>query len=473
MKFSITAKSKPWINWINITIMVLLLVSCMQPSPVLQPIKTNSQPTPTAPASTPTQGVQIPTIEVFPDQLRQTVQDMGSGAFIHRFGGIRTALDPISNLNISTLRPHYARVEIDLANWEPINDNDSPEDPNPSGFKDTNFNHATFQFMQEMSKQGVEFTASIWDVPNWMVGNPKRENARVIPNSMYPEVIESISTWLLRAHDEYGVDIAYVSFNEADIGINILLSPQDVIQLVKQAGLQFTRLALNTKWLLGDCSNSSGCLDYVRSIWSEESIRPYLGIMAFHTWDATSVLDETLSDLGDFSLALGLEIRCTEAGWEASLWRTPEKFPAWVNALKIAVVYSRVLKLSRVTTFYYWQMMGNDYNLNDGNSPYPVMEIIKQYNRYLPAGSQIVATSPNTGNIYSVAAKSLQGFVVQLVNYDTLAKVRLVGLPNGLYDVILANKDSVNQFVQTIAVNNGTMELELQDFSVYWIVAHP
>jgi len=49
----------------------------------------------------------------------------------------------------------------------------------------------------------------------------------------------------------------------------------------------------------------------------------------------------------------------------------------------------------------------------------------------------------------------------------------LVGLPNGLYDVILANKDSVNQFVQTIAVNNGTMELELQDFSVYWIVAHP
>ena len=473
MRFSSTTKSKTWINWITNTIMVLLLVSCMQSSPGLLPIKTESQPTPTAQASTPTHGVYIPTVEVFPDQLRQTVQDMGSGAFIHRFGGIRTALDPISKLNITTFQPRNARVEIDLANWEPVNDNDSPEDPNPSGFRDTNFNHATFQFMQEMSKQGVEITASIWDVPDWMVEDPKMESARVIPRSMYPEVIESITTWLVKARDGYGVNIAYVSFNEADIGINILLSSTNVIELVKQAGPQFAKSALNTKWLLGDCSNSGGCLDYVKSIWSEESIRPYMGIMAFHTWDAYNVSDKTLSDLGDFALAQGLEIRCTEAGWDASLWQTPEKFPTWVNAQNIAVVFNRVLKLSRVTTFYYWQMMGNDYNLNDGNKPYPVMEIIKQYSRYIPVGSQIVATSPNRGHIYSVAAKSLQGFVVQLVNDVISSQVRLVGLPNGLYDVLLTNEDTVNQFIQTITVNDGTAELKLLGFSVYWIITHP
>jgi hypothetical protein len=197
---------------------------------------------------------------------------------------------------------------------------------------------------------------------------------RVINRATYPEAIESIAAWLSHAKEVYGVDVSYVSFNAASLGIDVLLSPDDYVQMIRLGGRRFGELGLNTKWLLGDCPMIGGCIDYVRPIWQTEDIRPYLGPLAFHTYDADTSSDDRLTELGDWAAQQGLE------------------------------------------------MMGSDNPLNDGNQPFMAMRMLRQLNEAFPPGSQVVATSPNHNSITLFAARAADGkFGVHLVN-ESLTK---------------------------------------------------
>jgi hypothetical protein len=262
------------------------------------------------------------------------------------------------------------------------------------------------------------------------------------------------------------VEVAYISFNEANLGINVLLNPQDVIALVKLAGPRFAELGLKTKWLLGDCSNVRDCLAYIQPIWAEESTRQYFGPLAFHSWDVLSVTDPRLEEIAAFALENGLEVRCTEAGWDAALWQRAEEFPGWNNALRLALVYSRVLKLSRATTMYYWEMFAQDYNLNDGQEPYPAMNVLKLLNDRIPPGSQVVGASPNGSNRHILAAKTPQGMALLIVNASLKETVHVSGLPDGDYELTIFHDKDRQGTSQVISLRNRIIELELPGFSI-------
>ena len=445
--------------------------------PVLPgPTNTMAADTPTplaaiASTATPTRDMTL-VFQVSTQDARQTIEHVGSGAFVHKFGGVLSATDPVSELNLSTLQPRFVRVAMDLANWEPENDNEDPASFNNQAFQDGGYNHATFEFMKLMQARGAEITASIWDVPNWMVSNPKDSSSRLIPHSLYPEAIESIVAWLVRARDQYGLEVAYISFNEANLGVNVLLSPADVIKMVRQSGPRFAELGLKTRWLLGDCSSMNGCLDYLKPVWAEKDLRPYLGPLAFHSWDAESFSDAGIAAIGDFARQEGLEVRATETGWDAQLWQRPDEFPTWQNARRLAAVYNRILKSSGVSAIYYWQMMGHDYNLNSGSEPYLVLQVIQQMNELFPPGSQILGTSPNTSTVAVVAARTPKGVVLHFVNQALKETVRITGLPDGSYDLLLTDGKGTGQLIQTLAVTGGTASFALAGFSIQVLEPH-
>ena len=178
---------------------------------------------PSAGASSPDTAV----FEVYPDQKRQTISHLSSGNFVHRWGGTINATEPISDKNIAVLQPRFARVSIELADWEPVNDNGDPLQTDPSAFVDGAYNHAAFELMKQLRAKGVEIIATAWHVPDWLVQNPEVASPRIISRDMYPEAIESIAAWLLHAKEVYGVEVSYVSFNEANMGIDVLLSSED------------------------------------------------------------------------------------------------------------------------------------------------------------------------------------------------------------------------------------------------------
>ncbi len=117
-------------------------------------------------------------------------------------------------------------------------------------------------------------------------------------------------------------------------------------------------------------------------------------------------------------------------------------------------------------------MMGHDYNTNDGSKPFPALQVIQQLNELIPPGSQILETSPNTASVFWVAARTPKGVVVHLVNEGLNEKVRLAGLPDGEYDVLLTDGNGTGQLVQTLTVTGGTASFGLEGFSLQVLAPH-
>jgi hypothetical protein len=407
----------------------LFLVSCA-PKAVLPVMTSTPAPTTLPPTKTP----YILRMSVFPDESLQTIQDVGGGNFVHRYSGTNTALDPVSNLNIEMLSPSIARVSIDLDAWEPINDNLDASSMDQDKFLDAPDStvHQTFEFIQAFKEMGDEQTliGSIWYVPDWMVSNPEFDRSRIIPPEMVPEVIESITAWLVHARDEYGVDISYISFNEANLGVNVLLNAKGYIALIQEAVKQFAAAGINTKWLLGDSSNMAEAVSYAKRIYVEESIRFYLGPFSFHSWDATT----------------------------------------YTNALNQAVVYTRVLKYSRASSLLYWEMMGQDYSMNDGTTPYPILTFLSEFKQQFSPGAQVVKTSADAQNVKFVAARAEDGFTVLIVNRNPINEPAILsGLPAGTYYWLRMSRDEDLHMVSTIEVNSEEINLEIAPSSINFL----
>jgi hypothetical protein len=263
----------------------------------------------------------------------------------------------------------------------------------------------------------------------------------------------------------YGAEIAHVSFNEADIGVNVALTPAEHASLIAEVGSRLAARGLRARWLLGDCANMGGCVAYARPIWESPAARPYLGAFAFHSWDA-SASDAALAGLADFGRSTGLPIRATEGGWDPQLWQRPDQFPTWTNALRLGTVYVRVLELTGATTLQYWQMLGRDYMLNDGSSGYPAWQALRQMQQQLPAGSLVVETSGDQGPVHSLGARDGGDFVLYLVNGGTADQpVAVSGLPTGSYRQVLSSAAGSDQELAAVA-GGGTLRLTLPRESV-------
>jgi hypothetical protein len=372
-------------------------------------------------------------IAVYLEQERQTIREVGGGNFVH-WPHSTSAFEPVSEFNLQALNPAVVRARMSLDSWEPKNDDADPNHISEDGFIDEGPNRYTFEMLQRFQNEGKLIVVSAWDLPDWMIDFPESADQRKIKMGIGEEVAETIVAWLRYARNRYGVKVSYISFNEADGGYHVSLSSDEYAQLIRTTAPRLQAENLDVKWLLGDTANMGSAYSYARGIWSHEDIRPYLGPLAFHSWDATAQ-DTVLEQLGDFATQEGLEVWCTEAGYAAFLWQRPEEFPTWENAQSLAAVYLRVLKLTRATTLLYWEMMAQDYPLNDGKQPYPALQAIQMLQEYFPAGAIMLETSTDPTDIKWTAARLVDGSlaVVMLNRDDAPRELTIRGLPAGVY----------------------------------------
>jgi hypothetical protein len=409
----------------------------------------------------------------------QTLEDVGGGNFIHRYGGAQQALEPVSQLNIDLLSPTIARVSIDLDQWEPQNDNEDPDQINQAAFQDLPGSsvRSTFDFLRLFDQMGTDqiLIGSIWHVPAWLVENPEDESSLIISKDMIPEAIESISSWILHARDVYGIEIDYISFNEANLGVKVFLTGEDTIDFIKEAGPYFDQLGIGAKWLLADASNMGETVSYARAIYSDPTIHLYLGPLAYHSWDYMAS-DHTLTAISEFAEANNLEVWCTEGGWNPFLWQTPREFPTWTNAINQAITYSRLVKLTRATRLLYWEMVGGDYSLNDGTQPYPILSFLTEFKKQFPPGSQVIYTSADYSNLKFVAAQSENtnenngGISLLIVNrFHKPERVVIEGLPAGEYTLLRSSRSETNRPIWTVRLEGENLELEIAASSINFL----
>jgi O-glycosyl hydrolase len=355
---------------------------------------------------------------------RQTMRGFG-GNFVGPRYNSSVPLDAVGRYNLDHLRVVHARVGIPLNHWT----------PEKGVYREEGPALAALLQMQEIAKRKIPITGSVWEGPLWMLpGTAPEQGQRTLPRERYDDCIEAIARFLATARDKYGVTVDYFSFNEADYGVNFKFSPAQIVEFMRLAGPRFAARGLKTKFLVGDTANGSNFAAYARPILEDKSVAPYLGPLAFHSWDALGAPESSYTAIAALGRQYNKPIWCTEAGHDSQLWQAQNPWPRWDNALRTALAYERTLRLTGASLMEYWTYE-NNYPLvsQDGKDPFPVWQVIRQMEEAFAPGSRIATATVSHDELKvlpSVGPKAGQ-FSVLLVNPAGPGKATITGLPRG------------------------------------------
>jgi hypothetical protein len=230
------------------------------------------------------------------------------------------------------------------------------------------------------------------------------------------------------------VNVAYFSFNEPDYGVNFKFTAEQMAAFIAQAGPRFRAAGLKTRFLTGDTTGGAPAVDYARTLLTDKTIAPYLGPIAFHCWDALDAADDRYTGIAALGREFKKPVWCMEAGHDAQLWQKPNPWGTWENAIRTAMAYEKTLRLTGASVMDYWTYQDN-YPLvsQDGRSPYPVFQVIRQMADALPAGSTVVSTATENDGLQTLAAvgPGKGQFSLLLINSIGKGSVTVSGLPAG------------------------------------------
>lgn len=414
------------------------------------------------------------TISVNTGTTYQTIRAMGgSVAKNARWGGAPVS-DDNTVYDLSHLIPSTVRVAINLAAWEPtpVNvDTNSVSSINWSDFKDTSSTHAEFKQLQTFQKDGMLIVASIFDGPNWLVEDPQDKQHRTVDPSKYNLMAEGIATWLLRAKETYGVNITNVSINESNAGYNLRFSKYIFEDFVTIAGPMFAKMGLgNVKWDIGDDGFVNPDI-FVTPVLQDKAIAPYLGPIAWHSWNLDNYSDSSFNALVSIAKQYGKEIWATELGYDPLLqFNDPQQFTTFSNAIQDAEIYLRSLTVVHCTVMDYWDFADDFPLVSPTGQPYPDYYIVKSYQDNLKPGAQIVKASSSDSSILSIAAKDTNNnhFFAQAIDEHTSGTqtVTFTGLPDQPLTLTRSDSSHNATVIGTYTPSGGKLTLTLPANSV-------
>ncbi|MBW3624071.1 MAG: hypothetical protein KY468_11745 [Armatimonadetes bacterium] len=385
---------------------------------------------------------------------RQTLMGFGGNFAQPRYGSTEP-MDPVGRYNLEHLRVVHARVAIPLDRWT----------PEKGVYRDTAQAHAALLQMQEMARRKIPIAAAVWEGPIWMLGGKPEQMGRTLPPELYDECIEAIAQFLVTARDQYQAPVEYFSFNEPDYGVNFKFTPEQMAAFIRQAGPRFAALGLKTKFLVGDTANAKNFPAYARPLLEDASLKPYLGPLAFHSWDALEATDESYTEIAVLGRKYNKPVWCLEAGHDPQLWRKPNPWGTWENALRTALAYEKTLRLTGSSLMDYWTYQ-NNYPLvsPDGKNPYPVFHVMKQMEEALPPGAKVAATTVSGEALRALASVGPKAgqFSVLVVNPAGAGEATLTGLPRGAnVKVFLSDADGQRKAVPGLNRVSRAGELKL------------
>jgi O-glycosyl hydrolase len=355
------------------------------------------------------------------NQTRQTMRGFGGNFAQPRYGATEP-LDPVGEYNLKNLRVVHARIGIPLNHWA----------PQRGVYKDEAQAQAALLQMQMMARRKIPITGSVWEGPQWMVGGTPEQGGKTLPRERYDDCIEAVAQFLVTARDKYNAPVDYFSFNEPDYGINFKFTPAQMAEFIRLAGPRFAALGLKTKFLTADTANGSNFVEYARPLLEDKTIAPYLGPLAFHSWDVLGATDEKYTGIAALGRQYNRPVWCTEAGHDAQLWQAQNPWQSWENALRTALAYERTIRLSGAEQMDYWTYQ-NNYPLvsKDGQTPYPVWHVVRQMEVALPPGAKVATATTNHDDlkVLPTAGPKSGQFSVLVVNTVGPGEVTLSGLP--------------------------------------------
>ena len=395
---------------------------------------------------------------------------------------------PVTEYNLTHIPMAWARTHMDLAQWEPANDNDSPDETNWAYFERRDRpgtqTRENLTMAGRLAKMKVPYISSTWRVPEFMTAKPGRgwqARKRILPREKWPEVMESIGAYLLHARRKYDTEPELVSFNESDIGCFVLMTPEEHRDWIKACGAHLARLGLKAKMLLGDCTKKEGPA-FVEPAAEDPEAMKYVGAVAFHTW---SKHPEHYRAWREVSRRLNLPLIAAELGPDAQAYkdRSFNLVHYYVNELRM---YQEILLHAEAQALLEWEYTA-DYRISemekgpDGRRrvrPTPRFWMIQQFAELTPRPATALETKSDHDKVLFTAFTGVGGgkrLVLHVANCGAARKATLTGLPPKARRLraMQTSWQKGREKLPSVAVRGGQAKLDLAQFSLLTLTDGP
>jgi hypothetical protein len=351
---------------------------------------------------------------------------------------------------LKNLKLGWARSELKAQQWDRQRGNPGPEI------------RADLETMRRFQQTGVPYVISIWWLPERFYTDayekPRSAHFRTIDPEKWDDLLDLIGSYLQYAKKEYGVEPDLFSFNEANIGIYVGLTPETHLEAIKRFGAYFRKTGLRTKMLLGDATGPRDTHRFVLQAAADPDALQYVGAVGFHSWGGGT--PEQYAAWGDVAEWLHLPLLVTELGVDAAAYYT-RSYDSYDYGLREAQMTQELLEYARPQGTQFWQFT-NDYSLvrtrPDGAvEPTPRFWLMKQFTDLTPHGSEGLASSSDQKDVLVSAFRKGDAFAVQLLNMGAARTAVLQGLPSG--DWRITESTEISQYQQKPAIRGANLEL--------------
>ncbi len=331
---------------------------------------------------------------------------------------------------LENMRVAMGRVEFPWASWD-------------KGGKDDPHVKESARMAARLKALGMPVVVSCWFPPQWALlpGQQRRRGgvaALRLDASKQERIYEAMASYLLYLKNDYGVEADYFSFNESDIGIDVLHTPQEHCDFIKSFGAALARHHLPTKMLLGDNSDAT-TIEFIRPALEDKDAHKYIGAVSFHSWRGCD--DATLKRWSDAARSINVPLIVGEGSTDAAAWRYPAIFKESTFALYEINLYMRLCAVSQPLSILQWQLTA-DYSLLQGNGILgdngPLRPTQRFYNlqqlAMTPAEAFAIPLTVDKENVNTAAFynKARGKGAVHVVNNGAACKAQITGLPTSI-----------------------------------------
>jgi O-glycosyl hydrolase len=403
-----------------------------------------------------------------------TIDPAGKRSAFDGFGGnfVYGAASPVTRATLDALRLTWARVPLELREWEPTNDNGDASLTNQGMLAAHDVSGSRlrkrFELDQELFQRSEgRMIATLWYPPEWLFAEPLdtewREQPGIVPREHWPELAECVVSYLLHLKSVYGVEPRLFSFNESDQGVYVKLDGESMRDLTKLLRDQFAKAGLKTMLLLGDSADLAKGLAQIEPTLADDEARSFVGGLAYHPWAGQN---EQWGAWADLAEKLGLPLLTTEMGADADSWRDGS-FASPRYALRLARRYVEQLSTARSRALIEWEW-SDDFPMTkagaDGKQMLsPRGEWLRLLTHRTPQFGETIATRCDRTTLRAAAVAKGEAWSVQMINLDAARTVRVCGLPKGISTMTLGIVDPIEgaRADRQVAVDHGQASVTL------------
>ena len=286
--------------------------------------------------------------------------------------------------------------------------------------------------------------------------------------ALQERIFRSIASYLLFLKQEYGVEADYFSFNESDLGIDVVHTPEQHRDFIKQFGKYLMDSGLKTRMLLGDNSDATTYDFIVPTLEDPDALR-YVGAVSFHSWRGCD--DATLRRWAGAAQRIGVPLLVAEGSTDAAAHQYPAIFNESTFALYEINLYTRICAICQPLSILQWQLT-SDYSPLWGDGIYGSEGPLRPTQRFwnlrqlslTPADAFAIPASCDKQDL-NVAAfvNTARGEgAVHIVNNAASCLAEVSGLPaSATRAVVHVTNAGTNSVAQCLPVRDGRVALEL------------